>query len=200
MRWRLYAMLAILTLIAGAAQGRGRSELLPSSPARTASAKPLPSRHAVFEKLAAAGFGVPTREILSTDFKLELLGGGGTRLNSYRGSLVLLNFWTTWCPSCRAEIPSMEKLYSTLRKNGFVIVAVDLSESREVVKSFVTANKMIYPVLLDSAGNVGALYGAQSIPTTYIIGRDGRILGRTVGSRDWSAPTVVSLFESLLAG
>lgn len=200
MKWRLYAMLAILTLISGAAQGLGRSELLPSSPARAASEKPLPSNHAVFEKLAAAGFEVPKGELPSTDFELELLGGGPTKLSSYRGSLVLLNFWATWCPSCREEIPSMEKLYSTLRKKGFVIVAVDLSESREAVRDFVTANKMTYPVLLDSAGNVGALYGARSIPTTYIIGRNGRILGRTIGSRDWSAPTVVSLFESLLAG
>jgi thiol-disulfide isomerase/thioredoxin len=143
---------------------------------------------------------VPTRDLPSTDFKLELLGGGPTNLSSYRGSLVLLNFWATWCPSCREEIPSMEKLYSTLKKKGFVIVAVDLSESRDVVKSFVAANSMTYPVLLDASGDVGALYGARTIPSTYIIGRDGRILGRTIGSRAWDAPELVSLFESLLTG
>jgi len=143
---------------------------------------------------------VPTRELPSTDFALDLLGGGPTKLSSYRGSLVLLNFWATWCPSCREEIPSMEKLYSTLKKKGFVIVAVDLSEPRKVVQSFVTANRMTYPVLLDASGDVGALYGARTIPTTYVIGRDGRILGRTIGSRAWDAPELVSLFESILAG
>jgi len=94
----------------------------------------------------------------------------------------------------------MEKLYSTLKKKGFVIVAVDLSEPRKVVQSFVTANRMTYPVLLDASGDVGALYGARTIPTTYVIGRDGRILGRTIGSRAWDAPELVSLFESILAG
>jgi len=200
MKLRPYALCAILTLLAVFAQARGRSELLPPSPARTTSSKPLPANHAAFEKLAAAGFELPDGEIPSTDFELELLGGKATKLSSYRGSLVLLNFWATWCPACREEIPSMEKLYSTLKKKGFVIVAVDLSESRNVVRSFVTANKMTYPVLLDTAGSVGALYGARTLPTTYIIGRDGRILARTIGSRDWNAPDVISLFESLLAG
>ncbi len=197
---RLYAMLAILTVVAVTAQARGRPDtLLPSTP-RTAGAQPLPSNHAVFEKLAAAGFEVPTRDIPSTDFELELLGGGPTKLSAYKGSVVLLNFWATWCPPCRQEIPSMEKLYSTLRTKGFVIVAVDLAESRDVVRTFVKANKMTYPVLLDTAGSVGSLYGARSIPTTYIIGRDGRILARTIGSRDWSSPEMVSLFQSLLTG
>jgi len=197
---RLYAILWILLLAAGAATARGRPESPTPAPARTPGSELLPSNHAVFAKLSAAGFEVPTRDLPSTDFKLELLGAGPTNLSSYRGSLVLLNFWATWCPSCREEIPSMEKLYSTLKKKGFVIVAVDLSESRDVVKSFVVANSMTYPVLLDASGDVGALYGARTIPSTYIIGRDGRILGRTIGSRAWDAPELVSLFESLLTG
>jgi thiol-disulfide isomerase/thioredoxin len=194
------AMLAVFTFLAGAAQARGRIELLPTTPARTTSSTPLPAGHSAYERLAAAGFELPNGNIPSTDFELELLGGKPTKLSSYRGSVVLLNFWATWCPACREEIPSMEKLYSTLKKKGLVIVAVDLAESRDVVRSFVTENKMTYPVLLDTAGSVGALYGARSLPTTYIIGRDGRILARTIGSRDWNAPDMISLFESLLAG
>lgn len=200
MRRRPYAILVILILSVGTAAAKGRSESSPPLPPRAASSSFSVSNHAVFEKLAAAGFEVPTRELPSTDFALDLLGGGPTKLSSYRGSLVLLNFWATWCPSCREEIPSMEKLYSTLKKKGFVIVAVDLSEPRKVVQSFVTANRMTYPVLLDASGDVGALYGARTIPTTYVIGRDGRILGRTIGSRAWDAPELVSLFESILAG
>jgi len=195
-----FAILCLLTLAAGAATARGRAESPASAPSKISGSDRIPANHAVFAKLSTAGFEVPTGDLPSTDFKLELLGGGPRSLSSYRGSLVLLNFWTTWCPSCREEILSMEKLYSKLKKKGFVIVAVDLSESRDVVKNFVSANKMTYPVLLDSSGDVGALYGARTIPSTYVVGRDGRILARTIGSRAWDAPETVSLFESLLAG
>ena len=163
MKLRLCAIIWILLLAAGTATARGRAESLAPAPARATGSGLLPANHAVFAKLSAAGFEVPTRDLPSTDFKLELLGGGPTNLSSSRGSLVLLNFWATWCPSCRVEIPAMEKLYTTLKKKGFVFVAVDLSESR-------------------------------------VIGRDGRILGRTIGSRAWDNPETVSLFESLLAG
>jgi thiol-disulfide isomerase/thioredoxin len=200
MKRRMYLGAFLLLLAAGAATARGRVETPRSTPTGSTVSDRLPANHAVFARLSAAGFEVPTRELPSTDFTLELLGGGSTRLSSYRGSLVLLNFWATWCPSCREEIPSMEKLYSTLKKKGFVLVAVDLSESRDVVTKFVTANRMTYPVLLDSSGSVGALYETGTIPSTYLIGRDGRILGRKIGSRAWDAPEVVSLFESLLAG
>ena len=194
---RFFAILCLLALAVGAATAKGRVESPAPAPSKVSGSDRFPASHAVFAKFSAAGFEVPTGDLPSLDFKLDLLGGGPTSLSSYRGSLVLLNFWATWCPSCREEIPSMEKLYSKLKKKGFVIVAVDLSESRDVVKNFVAVNKMTYPVLLDSSGDVGALYGAGTIPSTYVIGRDGRILARTIGSRPWDAPETVSLFESL---
>ena len=197
---RFRTILCLLLLAAGTATARGRAESVTPAPASTTGSGGLPASHAVYAKLSAAGFEVPTQDLPSTDFKLDLLGGGSTSLSSYRGSLVLLNFWATWCPPCREEIPSMEKLYTKLKKRGLVLVAVDLSESPEVVKKFVSANRMTYPVLLDSSGDVGALYGTKTIPSTYIIGRDGRILGRTIGGRAWDNPETVSLFESLLAG
>jgi len=207
MRRQTIAAFSILVLVAANGLARGRLEISrdpadrtaipPAAPAAAAPA--VPADHAAYRKLAEANFEVPTREITATDFQLDVLGGGPTKLSSYRGKLVLLNFWATWCPSCREEIPSMERLYARLEKKGFTIVAVDLSEPRDVVKRFVAENKMTYPVLLDTSGDVGALYGARSIPTTYVIDRKGRILGRTIGSRAWDAPEVVSLFESLLA-
>ena len=160
----------------------------------------LPPSHAAYLKLGAASFELPNREIKETDFQLDLLGAGPTTLSSWRGELILLNFWATWCPSCREEIPSMQRLYARLASRGLTIVAVDLSETRDVVKRFVAQNKMTYPVLLDTSGSIGALYEAQSLPTTYVIDRTGTVLARTVGSRTWDSPEMVSLLESLLAG
>ena len=196
---QIYPAVVIFILLAGIAFARGRAETSPAFPTKPAGTALSASAMAVREKLGAAGFEAPTRSLPAAEFELDLLGGGRAKLSAYRGSIVLLNFWATWCPSCREEIPSMERLYDSLRKKGLVIVAVDLSESTEVVKAFVKSNGMTFPVLMDTTGDIGSTYGVRTIPTTYVIGRDGNILGRTIGSRDWSAPASLALFTSLLA-
>ena len=135
------------------------------------------------------------------DFTLPLAspepGRENLSLSELRGKVVFLNFWATWCPPCRDEMPSMESLYRRYKDEGLEIVAVNLRESREQVHAFMVDYGLSFPAVLD-AGRVGAAYGVQAIPSSFIINREGQIVARLVGSIDWDTPEIRAVFESLL--
>jgi len=133
------------------------------------------------------------------DFELQDLTGSTRRLSDFRGKVVLLNFWATWCGPCRFEMPSMEKLYQRLNAKGLEIVAVNLQEDRSSVEQFVDEYGLSFPVLLDTTGRIGATYGARSIPTTYIVDREGFVIAGTIGTREWDTEEYIRFFEKLLA-
>ena len=149
-------------------------------------------------KLNQAGFDTPTGELPSIDFELSNLDGFKEKLSDYEGQVVFLNFWATWCGPCRSEMPSMEVMYNELKDDGFVILAVDLGESRSTVQEFVDEYELTFPVVLDETNAVGGMYDARSIPTTYIVGRDGNIIGRSVGARSWDEDIYMNIFREIL--
>jgi peroxiredoxin len=155
----------------------------------------------VSDLLMKAGFQVPKTGVSASEFTLASYDGKKVSLSSYKGSLVFLSFWATWCGPCKQELPSVEALYEKLKDKGFTVLAVDLMEDTGVVGSFIKANGMTFPVLLDSDGKVGGMYDAGSIPTNYLIDRKGNILARIVGydGVSWTSPERVALFEKLLA-
>ena len=155
----------------------------------------------VNEMLLKAGFAVPKAEIAASDFTLESPDGKNVSLASFKGSLVFLSFWATWCGPCKQELPSVQALYDKLKSKGFIVVAVDVMEENKTVSVFVKANRMTFPVLLDADGKVGGKYNARSIPTNYLLDRKGKILARIVGFDGtlWDSPERVALFEKLLA-
>ncbi|MBA7581030.1 Thiol-disulfide oxidoreductase ResA [subsurface metagenome] len=112
---------------------------------------------------------------------------------------MLLNFWATWCGPCRFEMPSMEKLYQRLNAKGLEILAVNLQEDRSSVEQFVDEYGLSFPVLLDTTGRIGATYGARSIPTTYIVDREGFVIAGTIGTRELDTEEYIRFFEKLLA-
>jgi len=134
----------------------------------------------------------------SHDFTLPLLSGGNATLSSFRGNVVILNFWATWCPPCRAEMPSMEALYVRYKDQGLEMLAVNLRENPDTVQQFIQSNGYTFPILMDRTGRTGSLYGVQAIPTTFILDRQGRMIGRLVGSIYWDTPEVFAAFEALL--
>ncbi len=137
---------------------------------------------------------------LAPDFAVPDLGGRTVRLSALRGKVVLLNLWTTWCPPCRDEMPSMERLHQRLRGRDFQLLAVSQDEDgRRVVESFVREMKLSFPVLVDPERQVGERYGVWGYPETFLIDREGRIVERVIGPRDWSAPEAVAQIERLLA-
>lgn len=132
------------------------------------------------------------------DFELQDLNGASRRLSDYKGKVVFLNFWATWCGPCRSEMPAMERLYRQLQDKGFEIVAVNLQENRKSVQRFVNDLGLSFPVFLDTDGRIGSMYGARSIPTTYIIDRSGSVIAGTIGTREWDSQQYIRFFEKLL--
>jgi peroxiredoxin len=132
------------------------------------------------------------------DFQLDNLQGAPTKLSTYGGKVVVLNFWATWCGPCRSEMPSLETLYQRYKADGLVVVGVNLEERSSDVKAFVKENNITFPVLLDASGRVGLTYGARSIPVTYVIDKKGFVTSGGIGAREWMTPDMQALFEALL--
>lgn len=132
------------------------------------------------------------------DFTLPNAGGRKVSLKDYRGKVVFLNFWATWCESCRDEMPSMERLYQEFKGKGLEIVAVNVKEKRQDARAFAKQFKLTYPILLDPEGEVGLLYGAFGLPATYLIDRNGVALARMWGPADWHSPAARKLIAALV--
>ena len=128
-----------------------------------------------YQPPAGLGKGDP-----APDFKLKTLDGKEVSLSDYRGKVVLINFWATWCPPCREEMPLFERIYRKYKNKGFEILAIGTDGSVEPVKKFVKEYKLSFPVLFDNA-NVVALYQVQGLPTSFLVGRDGKILKVRLG-------------------
>ncbi len=148
--------------------------------------------------LTKLGFQLPKGQMETVDFELSVVGGGTISLLSFKGKVVFLNFWATWCSPCRAEMPSMEQLYQHFQDRGLAMLAVNLQEEESQVREFMNTLDLSFTALLDTTGKVGTIYGARSIPTTYIIDRSGSILARAVGSREWYSGEMIQLFEELI--
>lgn len=122
------------------------------------------------------------------DFELETLEGEKVKLSDYRGKKVILNFWATWCPPCRAEMPHMQKYYEQqAEKDNVEVLAVNLTtkdHGMEKITSFVSEYKLSFPILLDSEGAMGSVYQAVTIPTSYILDSEGRVQSKFVGPMD----------------
>jgi peroxiredoxin len=118
---------------------------------------------------------------LARDFTLEDLAGDEVSLSDYAGSLVLINFWAAWCAPCKAEIPDLEAAYREHRNAGFVILGIEVEDSRRTVERFVTETDMTYPVLLDEHGQVKQAYRVSGLPMSLLVDREGVIRVRHVG-------------------
>jgi thiol-disulfide isomerase/thioredoxin len=158
----------------------------------------LTAQSTIDEMLSNEGFANAINRPEAPDFSLERLGGSETSLSSLRGKVVFVNFWATWCGPCRIEMPSMERLYNQIPKDRFEILAVDLRESPDIVAEFVNELGLTFPILLDSQGRTGAIYGVRGIPTTFLVDKEGRLVGRLVGSREWDTDSFIDLLESLI--
>lgn len=134
---------------------------------------------------------------LPVEVKLKDLNGRPVSLSDFRGKIVFLNFWTTWCFDCRIEMPHMENLHQKFKDKDFAMVAVNLQESAGQVKQFFKKFKLTFLALLDSDGEIGARFRITSIPTSYILNRDGIIIGKVMGPRKWDEKKSFALFEHL---
>ena len=109
--------------------------------------------------------------------------GNTIRLQDFRGKVVFLNFWATWCIPCRLEMPAMERLYQAFKGQGFVVLAVNVQEGTGPVRAFVRELKLTFPVVLDPKGTAAMAYAVRGLPATYLIDRSQIIVGRAIGAR-----------------
>jgi thiol-disulfide isomerase/thioredoxin len=124
--------------------------------------------------------------------------GKKIELSSFRGKVAFLTFWTTWCPSCKLEMPVLEKLYARYRDGGFLVLAVNIEEPPNKVAEYFRAKGLSYTPLLDPRGQLARRLGVRAVPTTLIVNRRGLILGRAVGARHWDSPKGHRLLQLLL--
>jgi len=134
-------------------------------------------------------------------FTLPLLADGRpAALSDLRGRIVLLNFWATWCKPCEDEMPAMERLYKELAGPGFEMLAVSVDAGRDEVEAFQKRLGVTFPILLDPAKRVSEAYQTYRFPETFLIDREGRILARYIGPRDWDAAVYRDRIRRLVSG
>ena len=200
---RLALALLLLCLLASSGAALGRRERLAP---QAETADPLPADEAspsapddpLTAQMQDLGFQLPRRAVQAVNFDLQDLSGITHSLDGYRGSVVFLNFWATWCGPCRTEMPAMETLHERLAaRTDFAMLAINLQETAPQVQQFVNEMDLSFQMLLDSSGQTAANYGARTLPMSYIIDKDGSILARIIGTRRWDEPEFEQLFRAL---
>lgn len=131
-------------------------------------------------------------------FELLDLDETSHRLGDFAGQVVVLNFWATWCPPCVEEMPSLQRLEDTLADEGLAVIAVSVDERYDDIAPFVEEHGLRFLVLHDLGKRVSRRYEVFQFPETWLIGRDGRLVSRVIGARDWSAPASLRVFRDLL--
>ncbi|MFB6356988.1 MAG: peroxiredoxin family protein [bacterium] len=180
---------------AGAVEWRGREDrnqfVASSEPARGSTS---------IEKKFLKSFqfirgGLPKE---APDFTATGLDGKTWKLSRLRGNWVVLNFWASWCPSCRQEMPSLNRLWKTFRDRNFVLLGVNVQETRNAAHEFVEAHELKFPIVLDRDGSIATKYRVTGIPETIIIDPGGRALGKSIGYRLWDKPPARKFFKKVL--
>ena len=122
------------------------------------------------------------------DLSLVDLDGETHRLSDYRGQVVIVNFWATWCPPCRKEMPSMQRAWEQVKDENIVMLAVNVGEDEETVFAFLGQAPVEFPLLLDQDSKVTTSWPVKGLPTTYVVGPEGRLAYRAIGGREWDDP------------
>ncbi len=133
------------------------------------------------------------------NFQLRDMNGRLVSLSDLRGRVILLNFWATWCGPCRVEMPAMEQLYRAYSRKDFEILAVSTDpQGPAVTRPFQQENQLTFPILHDAEYRVGLMYGARTLPMTFMVDRQGVVRQQIFGARDWGASEAHQLVQLLM--
>lgn len=139
----------------------------------------------------------PEDGLIAPAFSLPDLSGKAVSLSDYKGKVILLNFWASWCPPCRAEMPSLQKLSNSLKDKKFVVLAVGLDQDQEQIRSFINSERYAFKVLLDPESRAARIYNVTLYPTSFILDKKGVIKHKVVGATDWTDVKVVKELKKL---
>jgi cytochrome c biogenesis protein CcmG/thiol:disulfide interchange protein DsbE len=132
-------------------------------------------------------------------FKGHTTSGQEVALDDLRGRVVLVTFWASWCAECRPEMPLFERLHRDYAAHGLTLVGINLRESVQTIERYAKALSLTFPLLQDPDGKITSSYGVIGLPTTFLIGRDGRPVALAVGPRAWNSAPARALIQTLLA-
>jgi cytochrome c biogenesis protein CcmG/thiol:disulfide interchange protein DsbE len=150
----------------------------------------------LLKPLALVGYRLGT---IPPPFNGHTLDARQVSLTELRGKVVVANFWASWCLECRSELPVLERLHREFASRGLAVIGVNAREDKEVVGRYVKKLGLSFPLVLDSDGKINALYGVIGLPTTFLVGRDGRAVAFGIGPREWASTPARALLEALLA-
>jgi cytochrome c biogenesis protein CcmG, thiol:disulfide interchange protein DsbE len=131
------------------------------------------------------------------DFSLPALNSGTVSLAKYRGQVILVNFWATWCPPCVEETPGLVKFAEEMRPQGVTVIGVSVDEDSGALDKFVKEHNIPYPIARDADKVIASRYGTFKFPETYIIDRDGRVAEKIIGAIDWTDPRIATFVQNL---
>ena len=192
MNVRLHAALALAAVLLSGCDDQPRPELAPDV-GPDASAGVQPGQAPPLKR------GVVKVGDTAPNFQLYDLNGNAVTLSKYRGSIVFVNFWATWCGPCLAEMPTMEALYKAFPRNDFEILAVSTdAQGVAVTRPYRNELGLTFPILHDADYRVGLAYGARTLPMSFLVDRKGVIIHRIFGARDWESPEAKEIIRAAL--
>ncbi len=134
---------------------------------------------------------------LAKDFELPDLDGNKVKLSDFKGKVVLVNFWATWCPPCRAEIPSMQRAWNILKDKDVMLLAIHVGGNEDRVWTFLTDFGVEFPVLLDASSKVSRAWPMMGLPVSFVIDPEGRIALQAIGGREWDDEKMIAQILAL---
>lgn len=161
----------------------------------TVAAAELPGAE-LARKAGMEAYPVPLK---APPLRLPSLSGEERGAEHYRGRVVLLNFWASWCPPCRDEFPSLERLQRKLGGKEFTVLAVSVADSEQGIGRFLAGRKPVFDILMDDDGKVSTAFRARGVPVTYLLDRQGRLLAGKTGPQLWDSPAMEELIRKTIA-
>jgi thiol-disulfide isomerase/thioredoxin len=161
------------------------------------SATGQPAVAALLKTLALSDY--PVGVMWPPPFKGQTATGQAVSLADLQGRVVLMNFWASWCAECRPEMPMFERLHQEFAAQGLAVVGINFREETEIVQRYAKTLGLTFPLILDLQGEIFQVYGVIGLPTTFLVGRDGRPVALAVGARAWERPEARALIQALLA-
>jgi len=131
------------------------------------------------------------------DFKLFDMDDKERTLADYKGKPIIVNFWATWCPPCRKEIPSMNRAWHKIKDEGIAMIAINVGESADEVFAFTGEYPIDFTVLLDQSGMVSTTWPVRGLPTTFVVDTEGNLVYQAIGGREWDADEILDVVRKL---
>ncbi len=156
-----------------------------------------PSKNMGVKALTSFGFHIYEEPVNLPDLNLTDIHGKTITNADFAGNITLLNFWASWCPPCRSEMPSIERLYKAMKGKQFKIVAVNVGEKKNQVVQFLTKEKYTFPVYLDEQAAVSGIFASRGIPVTYVLNKAGKIAAVKPGAMEYDQENLIKIFKGL---